>query len=107
MNRKICSIDGCNKLTRNKGSYKGITRYDHLCESHHRLRLNPKNISTHLYYWRKIIDNSKCERCGWNEAHCDRHRIKPELGYIRENVKILCPNCHRLEEINKQNNNLQ
>lgn len=101
MERKKCSFENCNKLGRNKGSYKGKTRYDHFCEVHHRLRMKNGNLNTHLYYWRKIINNSKCEKCGWNEAPCDRHRINPSLGYIRTNVLILCPNCHRIEEYTK------
>lgn len=44
---------------------------------------------------KQLIDNSKCGRCGWDKAPCDRHRIIPELGYTLENVIVLCPNCHR------------
>jgi len=101
--RLECSFVGCKKLGRNKGSYKGKTRYDHLCEIHHRLRCHPDNPSGNLYYWKKLIENTKCEKCGWDKAPCDRHRINPKLGYVRENVKILCPNCHRLEEMKKRN----
>lgn len=42
------------------------------------------------------VPNPKCERCGWCDAPCDRHKVDPSLGYIKGNVRILCPNCHRL-----------
>jgi hypothetical protein len=88
-----CSFDGCNRKTRNKGSYRGKTRYDHLCEKHHRMRsdLGGENV----YYWRKT-EQSKCENCGWDKATCDRHRKIPSKGYTQDNITILCPNCHRL-----------
>ena len=44
----------------------------------------------------KNYPNDKCQRCGWDEGPCDRHRLKPELGYTEGNVFVLCPNCHRL-----------
>lgn len=53
-------------------------------------------------YWegRSSIPNKKCELCGWNKAPCDRHRIDNKKGYFAENVKVLCPNCHRLVTLN-------
>lgn len=87
--RRKCDYPNCNRFGRNKGYYKGKTRYDHFCEVHHRIRES--------YYEKKQhIDNSHCELCGWNKAPCDRHRIHPQKGYVRSNIKVLCPNCHRL-----------
>ena len=43
--------------------------------------------------------NIGCSRCGWNEAICDIHHIKPtSKGGSDEhyNLTYLCPNCHRL-----------
>lgn len=98
--RRNCRYDGCKRKGRNKGFYKGKIRYDIYCEIHHRLRYG--GIATFEALFRKQhIDNSSCELCGWDKAPCDRHRIKPELGYTKENVKVLCPNCHRLEEMEK------
>jgi hypothetical protein len=45
---------------------------------------------------RGALVNIKCDLCGWDKAPCDRHRIEKLKGYIKENVMILCPNCHRL-----------
>ena len=37
-----------------------------------------------------------CELCGWNKSTLDKHRVIPELGYVEDNIRYLCPNCHRL-----------
>lgn len=93
--RKKCKIKDCNRLGRNKGFYKGETRYDNVCELHHR-------VNRKIYYFKKQnIKNKKCKICGWDKAPCDRHRKNPSLGYIKRNVIILCPNCHRIEEYKK------
>lgn len=94
--RKICIWEGCKSLTKNKGrNVKGKSIYDtKWCCRHYRLRSN-KSMTLNS------IDNKTCEACGWEEAYCDRHRIVPALGYTKENVKILCPNCHRLATIGK------
>jgi len=89
-NRAICSVEGCSNVVRNKGFQSGRRRYDSVCQRHHKLSmLNSEGQLT--------IDNSACEKCGWNLAPCDRHRINPTGPYTRENVKVLCPNCHRLK----------
>lgn len=93
--RNICNIENCKRVVRNKGRDKnGERKYDVVCDKHHRQKGNSLKIEN--------CPNEKCERCGWNKAYCDRHRIKPELGYIKSNVIILCPNCHRLETIDNK-----
>ena len=93
--RRKCKVIGCFKLGRNKGFYNGITRYDNVCEIHHRTQ-------NRAYYNKKqSIVNSACEKCGWDKAPCDRHRKVPSKGYVRGNVEVLCPNCHRIEENRK------
>ena len=91
--RKVCRIDGCNRLGRNRGRSMGKTVYDSLCEKHHRMRGSSE-------WHRESIDNSKCEVCGWDKTSCDRHRIDNKKGYYKENVIVLCPNCHRLVTYN-------
>lgn len=47
----------------------------------------------------KKIRGDKCEICGWNKATVDgHHRLSIALGGHHElnNIKLLCPNCHRL-----------
>lgn len=90
MEIKLCQIEGCDRKARNKGFYKGKTRYGNTCEYHHK---NKEKLDN---FFRKNIENKSCEVCGWDKAPCDRHRLDPSLGYVKENVKILCPNCHRL-----------
>lgn len=94
--RVICEFKGCDRLGRNKGKYKNITIYDRFCDKHHRLRYSKNSVRQHKDF-RLLIDNKKCERCGWDKAYCDRHRKDPKKGYTRENVIVLCPNCHRLQ----------
>lgn len=89
--RRRCEHPGCTRLGRNKGAYKGKTRYDRFCSLHH------KAAGDFSMKVRAEIPNHKCERCGWDKAPCDRHRIDPRRGYFRENIIVLCPNCHREE----------
>lgn len=97
--KRICDFEGCQSLTRNKGSYKGRTRYDRWCEFHHALKFNRTAYFEKYNKERRRICNDKCEVCGWDKAPCDRHRINPRKGYTDRNVKVLCPNCHRLESL--------
>lgn len=48
----------------------------------------------------KILNrlNCGCSICGWNEASCDIHHIKPKKeggSDMNDILCILCPNCHR------------
>jgi hypothetical protein len=95
MKRNICKIDGCNRLGRNKGMLNGKRIYGNVCEKHR------SDGVTNGFNVKRNIENKKCEECGWDKAPCDRHRIIPILGYVDGNVKILCPNCHRIEEMKK------
>lgn len=70
----------------------GKRAYDNKCEFHHR-SLKGNVIAKHIVGRQ---DNTRCERCGWDEAPCDRHRLSQALGYEAGNVIVLCPNCHRL-----------
>jgi hypothetical protein len=94
--RTECKTDGCTRLTRKKGKIRGIVYYGNKCNACHR---NMKFADREFGFALNGIPNPKCERCGWAEAPCDRHKINPSLGYIKENVIILCPNCHRLETL--------
>lgn len=46
----------------------------------------------------------KCFNCGWGEARCDLHHIKPQSkggSDSPDNLTYLCPNCHRLAHTGK------
>lgn len=58
----------------------------------------------------KILNrlNCGCSICGWNEATCDIHHIKPKKeggSDMNDNLCILCPNCHRKVHDNKIDRN--
>jgi 5-methylcytosine-specific restriction endonuclease McrA len=49
------------------------------------------------------IYGDTCMRCGWNLAVCDAHHITPRSSggqNTLDNGIILCPNCHRLANLN-------
>lgn len=83
-------------MQRNKGMMHGRRFYGRLCDEHHRTgNLGARHIIGRM-------QNKRCEKCGWDKAYCDRHRLDHKLGYVEGNVIILCPNCHRLAEIAKK-----
>lgn len=95
--RKRCTTPGCVRMGRNKGIRDGKVYFGSKCRFCHRKGIIGIGYEQYIL-GRK--DNKKCERCGWNEGPCDRHRVIPSLGYIDSNIIILCPNCHRLETFN-------
>jgi predicted nucleic acid-binding Zn ribbon protein len=48
--------------------------------------------------------DDKCTKCGWNEVHPATGKVPLEINHIdgnahnnkRENLEVLCPNCHSL-----------
>lgn len=87
IDRQICRISGCNNWGELRNTVKGVRRYRDICETHRR----PKRQN------RKPFNLSICENCGASEK-CHRHRIGG-IGtpYIRENVIVLCYECHFVE----------
>jgi hypothetical protein len=107
--QKQCAVEGCPNNARYKGKYVGpftIEKriYGTYCEFHHRSK-KARQQKTIKYRFtkdaREKFPNKKCQRCGWDKAYCDRHRVIPELGYVEGNVLVLCPNCHREETVDK------
>lgn len=95
--RKVCAYPGCDRLGRNKGFSLGKRKWGKYCAWHYK-KTSTKWIKE--YKNKKELENKECEICGWGEAPCDRNRINSKVGYIRENVIVLCPNCHRLYHFN-------
>ena len=90
--RHLCLIKGCERFQHNKGKNWGESPF---CKVHHCLSRDELN---------KIYPMGKCSMCGW-DGPCDIHRLIPgEIGgkYHPLNVKIICPNCHRLQAMDKQ-----
>jgi hypothetical protein len=98
--RRTCDYPDCTRLTRNKGFARGKgglkRRYDRFCGWHHR---KADGTTPSPYFLKNQLPNKTCEKCGWDQASCDRHRKVRDRGYTRENVIILCPNCHRLAHL--------
>ena len=96
--RPKCTKPGCNNLARKRGKKPdGTWSYKKLCSKHERKKYGIPHPSRYSEKYR-IPDNG-CIVCGWHVTSCDRHRIESfadRKGYTEENVRILCPNCHRL-----------
>ncbi|MBA7473854.1 hypothetical protein ES707_09199 [subsurface metagenome] len=93
VNRPKCAVEGCNNLALPEAN----GTYHQFCTKHHREKYGQPNISGKEKIRARFIAN-ECVLCGW-KGPCDRHRLK--LGkdggkYIKGNIVILCPNCHRL-----------
>ena len=94
--RRICVVLGCNTPAGSKGLHNGRRRYSKYCDKHRYEKKkkspgHPKNTTPPL-------DTSTCHLCEW-KGSCDKHRIIPgKKGgcYTRDNIIVICPNCHRL-----------
>ena len=50
--------------------------------------------------------NNSCQICGWNKEHPSTHKVPLQIHHIdgdcknnkKENLQLLCPNCHSLTE---------
>ena len=53
-------------------------------------------------YWRRTLNaehNHTCQFCKWNKDNCDVHHMVPRKDggkWERDNLILVCPNCHRL-----------
>jgi hypothetical protein len=90
----ICEIQGCDNKQVSKGLYKGRKRYDCYCSIHRQIIKEKGGYAASFYK----MQRKKCELCAWI-GPCDRHRIISAKGrgkYTKDNIIIVCPNCHRL-----------
>ena len=66
--------------------------------------VNTKNISRHIKRFLLETFGEKCFQCGWNKKHSLTLRVPLEVDHIdgnaennkKENLRLLCPNCHAL-----------
>jgi len=102
----VCEFPGCDQPSAKHGFQNGRQRYKRYCFHHYGKlhdrtqadwrKRNPHRLTYEERRKSKLrIDT--CERCGWNEARCDLHRIFPGGPYTEENTITLCPNCHRVQ----------
>lgn len=90
--QECSNLDKTNKKIKNwlSGEYDGIIGHDQLS----------KTIREYL------IDQAqnKCEICGWGEINLTTKKVPLEIHHIdgnyrnnaKENLQVLCPNCHSL-----------
>ena len=87
-----CKIEGCNRPRTSKG--QGRTKST--CNKHRPKFFNQNRPINKA--WLRNFNRNKCGICGW-AGPCDMHRLlsgKEGGKYTKDNIKILCPNCHRL-----------
>lgn len=93
-----CICKGCRRVVLKKTSWNGSIWKSNYCAKHYatmRQRLNKDRMRL-----KRTLNTEKCSKCGW-AGPCDLHRIHPGSKggkYVKENVVVLCPNCHRLED---------
>ena len=64
------------------------------------------DISSHIRRYLHEINNYKCELCGWGEINPISNKIPLHIHHKdgnclnnkKENLQLLCPNCHSLTE---------
>jgi len=96
--RPKCKVKGCNNLAIKNGKLKdGSIKYRSICEKHRRgssLNASQRRRKKAI----KEMDMNRCSMCNWN-GPCDAHRLLMGCNggkYVKGNVIIVCPNCHRL-----------
>lgn len=67
---------------------------------------NDKDINVYLREYLFELAGYKCQKCGWNEINIYTNKIPLQIHHIdddctnnnKENLIVLCPNCHSLTE---------
>lgn len=109
MQHPICSFDGCKaKVKRTKKNNRDSYWYSKFCGVHTEIiggYHEKASLQRKAAQWGVSLDElseinrNKCIICGWNKTICDVHRVKSGKDggkYVKENIIVLCPNCHRL-----------
>lgn len=94
---------GCGKSFAEKcdKGYKNFCSHKCYIKDYHN-REHVKNWRTGKWIKPKKCQTTACQKCGWDKASVDTHRIvngKDGGKYEEGNILYLCPNCHRLEHL--------
>jgi len=109
MGRPLCSVEGCSaRAAKRYGKRYKKQYYRKLCQRHREIKAGKrekKQLQRKALAYKVSVEEfseikiSECSLCGWDKVNCDIHRIKHGCfggKYIKENIVVLCPNCHRL-----------
>lgn len=115
MRRLLCEKPGCknkrslDQIKNGRRYYKKFCRKHHIAQypgmvtkdKEHVIKWFKNHPEYPAFYRAKVleIDVKSCVVCGWNKTNCDIHRIKHGKDggkYEKNNVIVVCPNCHRL-----------
>ena len=94
---KFCSISCA-------GLFFANNRYINFIEKWKNGLISSEIFSAHIRKYLFEINSSKCELCGWSEKNIKTGKIPLDVEHIdgncknnkKENLKLLCPNCHSL-----------
>lgn len=61
-------------------------------------------LSKHVRHYLLETNNGKCSECGWSKVNPTTGKVPLQIDHIdgdphnhsRENLRVLCPNCHSL-----------
>lgn len=70
------------------------------------LIFDKENISNHIRFYLLEQSNNKCSECGWSRVNPTTGKIPLSVHHIdgnsknnnKDNLVVLCPNCHSLTE---------